>query len=204
MDMRNLIISIFLSLFAFTSVCMAEEYSAVSFGYTKHIAEDPHDSGGTTYYSDPEENGFVLGIALGQRSGGISTEVETNYYSEVSQKLTSDVTVDVSTIASMFNIMATPGENEIYGIIGGGVGFGYSMVDTSYTSGSTTFNGDESTFNFGYQLILGLGADNYEVVFKHSNFGEVEGGSGTTSAGDTYNADEFDNVYNSIAFRIRY
>ncbi len=204
MNMRNLIISIFLSLFAFTSVCMAEQYSAVSLGYTKHIAEDPHDSGGTTYYSDPEENGFVLGIALGQRSDGISTEVETNYYSEVSQKLTSDVTVDVSTFASMLNVMATPGENEIYGIIGGGVGFGYSMVDTSYTSGSTTFNGDESTFNFGYQLILGLGADNYEVVFKHSNFGEVEGGSGTTSAGDTYNADEFDNVYNSIAFRIKY
>ena len=202
--MRNLIISIFLSLFVFTSVCMAEEYSAVSFGYTKHIAEDPHDSGGTTYNSDTEENGFVLGIALGQRSDGISTEVETNYYSEVSQKLTSDVTVDVSTIASMFNVMATPGENEYYGIFGGGVGFGYSMVDTSYTSGSTTLNGDEGTFNFGYQLILGLGADNYELVFKHSNFGEVEGGSGTTSAGDTYNADEFDNVYNSIAFRIKY
>ena len=68
-----------------------EEYSTVSLGYTKHIAEDPHDSGGTTYYSDPEENGFVLGFALGQRSGGISTEVETSYYSEVSQKLTSDV-----------------------------------------------------------------------------------------------------------------
>ena len=183
---------------------MAEEYSAVSLGYTKHIAEDPHDSGGTTYFSDPEDNGFVVGIALGKNSDGISTEFETNYYSEVSQKLTSDVTVDVSTIASMFNVMATPGENEHYGIFGGGVGFGYSMVDTSYTSGGTTFNGDEGTFNFGYQLILGLGSENYEVVFKHSNFGEVEGGSGTTSAGDTYNADEFDNVYNSIVLRINY
>ncbi len=202
--MRILIVSIFVSLFAVTSLSVAEDYTKISLGYTKHIAEDPHDSGGTTYYSDPEDNGFVIGIALGNNSDGISTEVETNYYSEVSQKLTSDVTVDVSTIASMFNVMATPGENEIYGIFEGGVGFGYSMVDTSYTSGSTTFNGDEGTFNFGYQLILGLGADNYEVVFKHSNFGEVEGGSGTTSAGGTYNADEFDNVYNSIAFRIKY
>ena len=202
--MRILIVSIFVSLFAFTSVSVAEDYTKISFGYTKHIAEDPHDSGGTTYYSDPEDNGFVIGIALGNNSDGISTEFETNYYSEVSQKLTSDVTVDVSTIASMFNVMATTGENEIYGIIGGGVGFAYSMVDTSYTSGGTTFNGDEDSFNFGYQLILGLGSENYEVVFKHSNFGEVEGGSGTTSAGDTYNADEFDNVYNSIVLRINY
>ena len=202
--MQKLIVFIFVSLLAFTSVSVAEDYTKISFGYTKHIAEDPHDSGGTIYYSDPEDNGFVLGIALGNNSDGISTEFETNYYSEVSQKLTSDVTVDVSTIASMFNIMATPGQNEIHGIIGGGVGLAYTMVDTSYTSGSTTFNGDEGTFNYGYQLILGFGNESYDVVFKHSNFGEVEGGSGTTSAGDTYNADEFDNVYNSIAFRIKY
>ena len=202
--MRILIVSIFVSLFAFTSVSVAEDYTKISFGYTKHIAEDPHDSGGTTYYSDPEDNGFVIGIALGNNSDGISTEFETNYYSEVSQKLTSDVTVDVSTIASMINVMATPGENETYGIIGAGAGVGYSMVDTSYTSGSTTFNGDEGTFSFGYQLILGFGADNYELVFKHSNFGEVKGGSGKTSAGGTYNADEFDSIYNSIAFRIKY
>ena len=202
--MRTLIISIFVSLFAFISVSVAEEYTNMSLGYTKHIAEDPHDSAGTTYFSDPEENGFVLGFALGQKSDGVSTEIETSYYSEVSQKLTSDVTVDVSTLASMFNVMLTPGENELYGILGGGVGFGYSMVDTSYKSGSTTFNGDEETLEFAYQLILGFGADNYELVFKHTNFGEVKGGSGKTSAGDTYNADEFDSKYNSIAFRIKY
>ena len=202
--MRNLIVSIFVSLFAITSVCVAEDYSMISLGYTKHIAEDPHDSSGTTYYSDPEENGFVIGYSFGEKSDGANIESETSFYSKVSQKLTSDVTVDVSTIASMINYMATPGENEFYGILGGGVGFGYAMVDTSYSSGGTTFNGDENTFNFGYQLILGLGADNYEVVFKHSNFGEVEGGSGTTSAGGSYVADEFDNVYNSIAFRFKY
>ena len=202
--MHKLLAFIFISILAFTSVCVAENYTMMSLGYTKHIAEDPHDSGGTTYFSDPEENGYVLGISFGEKSDGVSTEIETSYYSEVSQKLTSDVTVDVSTIASMFNFMATPGENEFYGIIGGGVGFGYSMVDTSYTSGSTTFNGDENTFNFAYQLILGLGADSYDVVFKHSNFGEVEGGSGKTSAGGDYVADEFDSVYNSISFRIKY
>ena len=202
--MRRLLITIFAIFFSAINVSVAENYSMMSLGYTKHIAEDPHDSGGTTYFKDPEENGFVLGIAFGQRSNGISTEIETNYYSEVSQKLTSDVTVDVSTIASMFNAMATPGESEFYGIIGGGAGFGYSMVDTSYRSGSNTFNGDQNTFNFAYQLILGLGSDNYELVFKHSNFGEVEGGSGTTSDGDAYNADEFDSNYNSIAFRIKF
>ena len=117
-----------MSLLALTSLCVAEENSKLSLGYTKHTAEDPHDSGGTTYFSDPEENGFVLGFALGQKSGGVSTEIEANYYSEVSQKLTSDVTVDVSTLASMFNVMLTPGENELYGILGGGVGFGLSLI----------------------------------------------------------------------------
>ena len=202
--MKKFIISIFLSLFAFTNLCVAEEYAKLSLGYTKHTAEDPHDSEGTTYFSDPEENGFVLGFSLGQRSGVLSTEIETNYYSEVSQNLTSDVTVDVSTLASMFNVMATPGEDELYGILGGGAGFGYSMVETNFKSGSTTFNGDENTLDFAYQLILGFGANNYELVFKHSNFGEIKGGSGKTSAGDTYVADEFDSEYNSIVFRIKY
>ena len=48
------------------------------------------------------------------------------------------------------------------------VGYGYTMVDTSYKSGSTTFNGDNGNWNFAYQLILGLGSDDYEIVFKRS------------------------------------
>ena len=42
----------------------AEEYSFGSVGYTKHIAKDVHDSQGSTYYNDPEENGFVIGFGL--------------------------------------------------------------------------------------------------------------------------------------------
>lgn len=182
----------------------AEDYSGFSFGYTKHIAEDPHDSGGTTYFSDPEDNGFVIGFFSGQKSDGTAIEGELSYYSEVTQKLTSDVTVDVSTFSSMLNVMATPGEADFYGILGGGVGIGYTTVDTSYKSGSTTFNGDEKTFQFGYQFMLGFGSDNYEIILKRSNFGEVEGGSGTTSAGGSYAADEFDNIYNSIVFKVKY
>ena len=40
--------------------------------------------------------------------------------------------------------------------------------------------------------------ENYEIVFKHSDFGEVKGGSGTTSGSNAYAADEFDSVYKSI------
>tara|TARA_A100001015_G_C14892789_1_gene673148 strand:- start:192 stop:800 length:609 start_codon:yes stop_codon:yes gene_type:complete len=202
--MRNLLISIFFSLFAFTSVSVAEEYSTVSLGYTEHTVGFPHDALGTTYYSDPEDYGFVLGVAFGQRSGDISTEIETSYYSKVSQKISSFISADVKTIASMFNVMATPGENEFYGIIGGGVGLGYTMIDTGFKADSVTFYGDNNTLNFAHQFILGFGSDNYEFVFKNSKFGEVEGGSGTQSNGNDYPPDEFDNEYNSISFRLKF
>ncbi len=200
----KLFCKVLISLFVVFNISLAEEYSGFSIGYTKHIAEDPHDSSGTTYYSDPEENGFVLGYFDGEKSDGVAIESEYSFYSEVSQKLTSDVTVDVSTLTSMINLMATPGDNNSYGIFGGGIGLGYTMVDTSYTSGSTTFNGDNGTWNLAYQLILGFGSNDYEVVFKRSHFGEVKGGSGTTSAGGSYAADEFDNVYNSIVFKLKF
>ena len=189
--------------FVFNS-SQADEYSGLSIGYTKHIAEDPHDSGGSSYYSDPEENGFVIGYFAGDKSGESAFEWEASYYSEVSQKLINTVTVDVSTFTQMLNVMATPGDDDFYGIFGGGIGYGYTIVDTSYKSGSTTFNGDNDNWNFAYQLILGFGGDNYELVFKRSHFGEVKGGSGKTSAGGTYAADEFDNVYNSIVYKIKF
>ena len=182
----------------------AEDYSGFLVGYTKHIAEDPHDSGGSTYFKDPEENGLVIGYFNGQRSDGTAIEGEVSYYTEVTQNLTTGVNVDVSTLTSMLNLMATPGDGEFYGILGGGIGIGYTMVDTSFKSGSTTFNGDNETLQFGYQLMVGFGSGNYEVLLKRANFGEVKGGSGTTSAGASYVADEFDNVYNSLVFKIKY
>ena len=63
---------------------------------------------------------------------------------------------------------------------------------------------DNETLQFGYQLMVGFGSGNYEVLLKRANFGEVKGGSGTTSAGDSYAADEFDNIYNSLIFKIKY
>ena len=182
----------------------AEDYSGFLIGYTKHIAEDPHDSSGSTYFNDPEENGLVIGYFNGQKSNGTAIEGEVSYYTEVSQNLTTGVDVDVSTLTSMLNLMATPGDGEFYGILGGGIGIGYTMVDTNYKSGSTTFNGDNETLQFGYQLMVGFGSGNYEVLLKRANFGEVKGGSGTTSAGGSYVADEFDNIYNSLVFKIKY
>ena len=194
----------FLISILFLGYAKAEEYSGFLVGYTKHIAEDPHDSNNTTYFNDPEENGLVIGYFSGQRSDGTAIEGEVSYYTEVTQNLTTGVNVDVSTLTSMLNLMATPGEGEFYGILGGGIGIGYTMVDTSYKSGSTTFNGDNNTLQFGYQLMVGFGTGNYEVLLKRANFGEVKGGSGTTSAGGSYVADEFDNIYNSLVFKIRY
>ena len=182
----------------------AEDYSGFLIGYTKHIAEDPHDASSSTYFKDPEENGLVIGYFNGQKSDGTAIEGEISYYTEVTQNLTTGVNVDVSTLTSMLNLMATPGDGGFYGILGGGIGIGYTMVDTSYKSGSTTFNGDNETLQFGYQLMVGFGSGNYEVLLKRANFGEVKGGSGTTSAGGSYVADEFDNIYNSLVFKIKY
>ena len=200
----KLIIKVLIAALFVLNSSQAAEYSGFSIGYTKHIAEDPHDSDGSTYYSDPEENGFVIGYYTGEKSGESAFELETSYYSEASQKLISTVTVDVSTFTQMLNVMATPGDDDFHGIFGGGIGYGYTMVDTSYKSGSTTFNGDNDNWNLAYQLILGFGGDNYEIVFKRSHFGEVKGGSGKTSANGTYAADEFDNVYNSIVYKIKF
>ena len=201
--MKFIIKIVLISFFIF-NFSQAAEYSGFSIGYTKHIAEDPHDSQGSSYLSDPEENGFVIGYFEGDKSGESAFEWEATYYSEVSQKLTTGVTVDVSTLTQMLNFMATPGESDFYGIFGAGLGYGYTMVDTSYKSGSTTFNGDNDNWNFAYQLILGFGGEKYEIVFKRSHFGEVKGGSGKTSANGTYSADEFDNIYNSIVYKIKF
>ncbi len=38
----------------------AEEFSFGSIGYTKHTAEDIHDSVGSTYLNDPEEKWCCL------------------------------------------------------------------------------------------------------------------------------------------------
>ena len=182
----------------------AEDYSGFLVGYTKNIAEDPHDSVGSTYKNDPEENGLVIGYFFGQKSDGTAIEGEVSYYTEVSQNLTTGLDVDVSTLTSMLNLLATPGDGEFYGILGGGIGIGYTMVDTNFESGSTTFSGENETLQFGYQLMAGFGSGNYEVLLKRANFGEVKGASGKTSAGATYVADEFDNIYNSLVFKIKY
>ena len=201
--MRHFILYLTISILLLGNV-KAEDYSGFLVGYTKHIAEDPHDSAGSSYFKDPEENGLVVGYFFGEKSNGTAIEGEVSYYTEVSQKLTSGVGVDVSTLTSMLNLLATPGDGEFYGILGGGIGIGYTMVDTNFKSGSITFSGEKETLQFGYQLMVGFGSGNYEVLLKRANFGEVKGASGKTNEGVTYVADEFDNIYNSLVFKIKY
>ena len=42
------------------------------------------------------------------------------------------------------------------------------------------------------------------IAMVHSDFGEVEGGKGTSSCGGAYSADEFDSIYNSISLRYKF
>ena len=183
----------------------SENYSYGSLGLTKHVAEDPHDSSGSTYFNDPDDKGMVISYGFGNKSGNLALETEFSYYGEVTQKLTSDVSVDVTTFSIMENIMYTSefGSNG-YILAGLGLGWGRTNVDTNYNASGDTLNKDNDNTTFGHQIILGYGLENYEIVFKHSDFGEVKGGSGTTSGSNTYAADEFDSVYKSISLRYKF
>tara|TARA_B100001175_G_C19345798_1_gene559774 strand:- start:234 stop:845 length:612 start_codon:yes stop_codon:yes gene_type:complete len=183
----------------------AQDYSFGSIGYTKHIAADPHDSQGNTYYNDPEENGLVFGYGAGSKSDGFGSDVEINFYSEVSNKISSDgqkANVSTATLISNFYFMPDLGGSSL--MIGGGLGGAFTVVDTSYSSGGVTFNGDETNFTPAFQALIGLDFGDIQIVYKISNFGEVKGGSGTASNGSTYVADEFDNNYQSIDIRFKF
>ena len=188
----------------FTLSCFlanAEEYSFGSLGYTKHTAGDPHDSQGSTYLSDPEENGAAFGFGFGTKADGFGSDIEVTYYPEVSNTITTGTNADVSTLATMSNFYMMPQTGGTALMAGGGVGLAYTTVDTDYSSGGVTFNKEESQFTFGYQFLLGVDLEQFQVIYKWSNFGEVEGGSGTASNGGTYHSDQFDNEYQSINIR---
>ncbi|MDC1155480.1 hypothetical protein OAT07_04565 [Candidatus Pelagibacter sp.] len=202
--MRNTLLTLIFTLALFTNA-NSETYSYGSLGYAKHIAEDPHDENGSTYLSDPEDNGMLVSYGFGDRTGNFAMETEFSYFTEVTQNLTSGVNVDVSTLSLMENFMYAPdlGSNG-YLLAGIGLGFGRTNVDTSYSASGDTFSGDKTQTNFAHQLILGFGVEMYEIVFKRSDFGEVEGGKGTSSSGGAYSADEFDSIYNSISLRYKF
>ena len=179
----------------------AEEYSFGSIGYTKHIAKDVHDSQGSTYYNDPEENGLVIGFGFGSKEDGFGSDVEINYYPEVSNKITTGTNAKVSTLSFISNFYFMPDVGGSSLMIGGGLGAALTTVDTSYSSGGVTFNGEESNFTPAFQVLIGWDLGEMQIVYKISNFGDVKGGSGTASNSATYYADEFDNKYQSIDVR---
>jgi len=189
----------------FVSLCLganAEEYSFGSVGYTKHIAGDPKDSAGSTYYNDPEENGVALSFGVGTKSDEFGNDVEVTYYPKLSNKIAAGTDADVSTLATLANFYAMPnigGNSNL--MIGGGVGFAYTTVDTNYSLSGVTFSKEETQFTTAYQFLIGYDLDTIQIVYKISNFGEVKGGSGNASNGATYTSDKFDNKYQSINIR---
>ena len=182
----------------------AEEYSFGSIGYTKHIAKDVHDSQGSTYYNDPEENGLVIGFGLGSKEDGFGSDVEINYYPEVSNKITAGTNAKVSTLSFISNFYFMPDVGGSSLMIGGGLGAALTTVDTSYSSGGVTFDGEERNFTPAFQGLIGWDLGEMQIVYKISYFGEVKGGSGTASNGGTYYADQFDNNYQSINIRFSF
>ena len=201
---RILIVS-FLSII-FTLNAHSENYRYVSLGLTKNVADNPHDLGGFTYGDgDPDDKGSVISFGFGNRSGNLAVETEFSYYEEVTQKLERRISVDVTTFSIMENIMYTSefGSNG-YILAGLGLGLGHTIVDTNSRFSGDPFDKDNDNTDFAHQIILGYGMENYEIVFKQSEFGIVKGGSGKTPAGNRYNPDMFDNKIKSISLRYKF
>ena len=200
MFFKKFFIILLLIFFSNLSNLSAEDFSAFTLGYTKNIAESPHDSVGSTYHKDPEDNGQSFGIVFGQKSDGAIIETEIFYNTSTTHKLTDDVNADVSTFALMSNYYFAPnlGNNSnSYGLIGAGFGFGNTKVDSKYSGG--TDPGEKTQWTFGYQFMIGFGVDDIEILYKHTDLGEVK--SGSTSS---YSADQFDNISKSISIRYKF
>tara|TARA_E500000178_G_scaffold343568_1_gene390545 strand:+ start:890 stop:1537 length:648 start_codon:yes stop_codon:yes gene_type:complete len=200
------ILTISLLSLIFTLNAHSESYRYGSLGLTKNIADNPHDLGGFTYGdADADDEGSVISYGFGTRSGNLALETEFSYYEEVTLKLERRISVDVTTFSIMENIMYTSefGSNG-YILAGLGLGLGHTNVNTSARFSSSPFDKDNDNTDFAHQIILGYGMENYEIVFKQSEFGIVKGGSGTTSAGSRYNPELFDNRIKSISLRYKF
>ena len=200
MSFKKLLIILSLILFGNFSNLLAEDYTMFTLGYTKNIAESPHDSGGSTYHKDPEDNGQSIGFAFGSKKDETMIETEVFYNTSTTHKLTDDVKTDVTTLAVMTNAFYAPNignSSNSYGLIGAGFGFGNTKVNSKYSGGADP--GEKSQWTFGYQYMIGFGIDNIEIIYKHTDLGEVK--SGSTSS---YNADEFDNISKTINIRYKF
>ena len=189
---------ILLFLFGNFNNLLAEEYTVFSLGYTKNIAESPHDVDGTTYHNNPEDNGQSFGVAIGSKDDNWMFESEFFYNTQTTHKLTDDVNTDVSAIVVMTNLMGAPDLGEgAYGIFGGGIGFGRTKVDSRYSAGANP--GSNSQWTYGYQYIIGFGFNELEFIYKHTDLGTVK--SGTPSS---YAADRFDYISKSMNIRYKF
>ena len=197
MFFKKLLIILSLFLFGNLSNLSAEEYSAFTLGYTKNIAESLHDSVGSTYHNDPEENGQSIGFVFGSKSDEVMFESEFFYNTTTTHKLTDDVNADVNTWGMMSNILFAPDLGGSYGLIGAGLGFGRTEVTSKFSGGADP--GSNEQWSFGYQYMIGFGINNTEILYKYQNFGEVK--SGSTAS---YSADEFDNISKSIIIRYKF
>ena len=197
---KILIILLSILLLNFSSIS-AEDYKRIILGSTKNIAENPHDTAGSTYYNDPADDfGLSFGLAIGSKKDKKIIETEVFYNTKSTHKLLNDVKAEVTTLAMMTNFFYAPdigSKSNSYGLIGGGLGFGRTEVTAKYSGGADP--GANSQWTLGYQYMIGFGIDNVEIVYKHMDLGTVKSGGSAT-----YTPDKFDNISNSINIRYKF
>jgi len=202
--MKKIIVA--LAFFTFANSANSADYQTFDLSYNKVMAKSLTDGQGSTYYSDPDDNSFGAGWAWGHNlQNDVRTETEFKYNTDADLNIFAGGTLEVSSISLMQSIYKDIPTGSGNFIIGAGAGIARTMVDTNYSLSGVTFNGSKDNDELVYHLSVGFApSNNVEILLRHTDYGNVAGGSGTASDSSTYYADKFDHKVQSLTIRYKY
>ena len=202
----KIIFTVLSILLVYSNIAYSVDYKTFDFSYNKSIAEDLNDDVGTTYFNDPDDKSMGIGISFGTNlEDSLRTETEINYIHNSEVNATSDVKLEISSISIMQSLYKDFDLKNLKFFLGAGAGIVRSNVDTSYNSSGTTFDGDKDNNELGYHISLGFEPnEKVLVMLRRADYGNVEGGSGTTSGGSSYSPDKFSYKVDSLIIKYKF
>lgn len=182
-------------------------YSSFAVSFNQITADGPNNQGEAGAVNEPDDKGFSIMAINGYTLKNGRTETELGY-TQLEDEL-NFMTGHSIEFKALHLMQSYYFDMNIYGninfIVGAGAGIVASSVDTNYSDSGVTFNGSEKNFTPGYHATLGIGiGQNFEVLFRHANLGEIEGASGTMSDSSTYNGDKADYINQSLILKFNF
>tara|TARA_B110000858_G_C17649759_1_gene402088 strand:- start:77 stop:712 length:636 start_codon:yes stop_codon:yes gene_type:complete len=169
---------------------------------------NPHDGSGNSslFYNDPEDDSFTIGFGAysadewqndSRIRGGFAFEYNTEAYADLGGSQVGRTAIS-SFGASGDLFFDKKFSNDVYGILGGGLGYNYADLTTDY-AGSTI--GTRSGYYLSYAIQFGLGfisddKSEWSVTYRIRNSWDQVCGP----AGGSYSSDCFDPSLGSIIF----